>query len=284
MKLVRSRVGVVAAVLAGSVGALLGVSPASAAQVVTLSASDTTPGPNQGVTLTATATPQPTGVTWYGIDIYEQNTNTRVGGCSYQSTCSVTLSRLFGAYTYVAVASSWASPGPTRTEGVSNPVTVYWGLGSTPPPSGLPSNYCDSGIQVVNNTSGGGNVKVYVLHTSTQTDICYRVDAAGTGRGGRIRIIHGTPTVGAPTVGVPTVDGNVSACTSTPNNQLPVPNPLASGGVGGVVDYLVTGYANTSSGAMLCATVENINARVNVPFNVTGPTITPNIDIQHTAD
>lgn len=282
MKTARSRVGVVAAVLAGSAGALLGVSPASAAQVVTLSASKTTAAPNESVTLTATATPQPTGVDWFGIEIREQNTGTVVCSSAYTSTCTGSVSHLVGAYTYVAVASSWKSPGPTVTEGVSNPITVYWGLGGTLPPPGAASSSCDSGIRVTETTAGGARLKVYLLQDSTRTDLCYRVDAAGVGRGGRIRITYENPSVVPPT-NLPSLDGNVSACEATGGNQLPIPNPLLSGGSGGV-DYLVTGYANASSGVMLCATVETFKARVNLPFNLTAPGVDPGIGIEHTAD
>lgn len=268
------RVVVAAAVVGATlVGAGFAASPASAdPYVVTLTASDYAPGPNQQVRLTMTVTPAPP--FYFGLRIVELTSGEEVVWCQGTSSCSGTVSNFFGAYTYQAFGGSYAS----------NPITVFWGVGSTTSaPAGSPSYFCDSGLEVFDGTVSGAYVKVKVLSTLTATSICYRVDAVGTGRGGRIAIEHGTPGTGIDTIGIPSLDNEVGKCTSEPGNQLTTPHPIADFGALGT-DVFLDAYVNTSVGAWLCFDVANIGQRVVVPMSLPGVDVDPNISVNHYAD
>ena len=122
-----------------------------------------------------------------------------------------------------------------------------------------------------------------MLTTATETDICYRIDAAGNGRGGKIAVTHGTPDVDVTTIGVPTHDSNAGACTTTAGNQLATPHPISDGTIA-TIDYSVDAYVNTSVGAWLCLEVESLSQRVVVPMSLPGFSVDPNITVNHYQD
>ena len=254
--------------------------PASAAPyVVTLEADDTTPAPNQTVRLRAHANGN---VANDGLclQIYEDGQRISIN-CFGSNTAGTTdtefVTYTFGAHRYSAyVGNPSSSEPPSNTQGASQPVTVFWGLGSsTPePPADAPSHDCDAGTRIIDNNLAGAYVKVYVLSTPTEIAVCYRVDAVTGGFGGKVGLAFGEPVVDLPSIGIPTIDDQSRACAAQFPNLL---GPIADGFIGDVYVYAYA-YANTSNGVWLCLEVgDDFKRRITIPLDVSLPSVNPNV-------
>jgi hypothetical protein len=221
------------------------------------------------------------------IHIFDRDTGALLKRCQ-GATCNVTVSsatvraRRFIAAVYEGWVDKYYAWG---SEAESPVVTGSWIADPAVLPTGTPaSSLCDDGQQVIDSTTEGVHVKVYVKPQSPQrADVCVRLDdAAGGGFGGQFVVTPTVPVVGVTGVGVPTSDAQSGACTATTPNQVPGQHPITGGTIAGL-PYLVDSYASNTA-AWVCVQVGNNKTRVVLPISVPSATVTPGTQVTFNPD
>lgn len=160
------------------------------------------------------------------------------------------------------------------------------GLGTADPAgASIPSDGCDSGIQVFENTTQGVHVKLYTLSPAPNAfHVCVRVeDAAGTGYGGALVVTTGTPDVDVDGLAPPFRDGQSEACTAAVPNQVPTQHPISAGGIAGQ-GYLIDA-ALTGTTASVCLQVGGlVSERIVMPLALPDVLVDPGIAVEFNPD
>jgi hypothetical protein len=220
------------------------------------------------------------GPTPYYTEIFDQTADTLVAICGSGYSCSTTVteyssdSHVFEAY----VASYTSSFPPLGVQAASDPVIVTWGSTVPQPPTvGGPagaSSLCDSGAQVVDQTTEGVHTKLYTLSPSpTELDVCVRVEQNGLGLGGEFVVRDPLPSANVTNVGVPATDSNFTACQTTPGNTVPGTHPIEQGSVAGL-QVLFDAYASPGT-AWVCLWLPAAQTRLVVPVPQASLTLAP---------
>lgn len=272
------RLALIGATSAVAATSLVGLAAPAQADVynVSLYASSTSVPAGTTVTLTAYSNTD-VGPTPYWIEIFDQTTMSRVGVCGSGYSCSADVSQALPLpHTYIAyVASNTTTYPPSNIQSTSNTVTVTWyePLPSVGGPAG-PSALCNGGTQVIDQSTEGVHTKLYTLAASaTELDVCVRVEQNGVGLGGEFVVREPSPTVGFTNIGPPTMDGNVTACQTTPGNTVPGAHPIEQGSVAGF-SVLFDAYANAST-AWVCLGLPNPSPSVRLVVPIPQATLVP---------
>ena len=227
----------------------------------TLSASATQVQAGQTVALTATASPNvPTG---YSLQIYETTTTpqTLLASCA-TTPCSTSVNHIkAGQHSYVAYLDQ---TGPSDAIAISNTVSVTWVEPSTllcQPPT----------LPIFSSNTGGVNVMLEALVTTSQSVVCFRVDASAVVPTPVSPVVGGAIVISTPPSSQPSVVAT-NLCSGASGNTLPGPHPLVNVTVAGQ-PVIVDTYSGPASGGAVwvCASLGTTIDTVVIP--TTPPTV-----------
>lgn len=220
-----------------------------------------------GTPVTLTARAAFTDDIWIGR--YDSSTSAIALNRCYDTVCSATdVSSVPVTHRYSANIPHDSSP------------SIYVTWVNTTNPSGVPSSECTN--EVTDTTVAGTQVRLATSTSSTQIDVCGRVNTLAGGTGGRLEVKLPSDVVDVDSLPTPTTDtADADVCATTAGNMVPF-HPLFSTNTGGQ-NVVIDAYVSTSA-IWLCVETNAGSTRLLQPVNLPGTSVLPGFAVNFYPD